>query len=825
MCASSLFGNSPAINRVALNIMFSDLKFAIRQLAKSPGFFFTALITLALGIGANAVVFSVLNALVLRPVNVPHAENLYTVQRFRFPSQSYLDYIDLRDRNRTFSSLIACQITGPVGIDTGKNPSTAWPYLVTGNYFDSLEVQPLIGRFFHASEEKGKNSMPVVVLSYAYWHSHFHDGKNVVGRSVEINKHPFTVIGVAPASFRGTELFFAPAFWIPLLDQPLIQGSDSLQYRGDHSPWVVGRLKPGVTPAQATEDLNSIGAWLAKTYPRDDDGIKFSLAKPGLVGDFLGGPARAFMAGVMLLAGLILLAACANLGSLFAARAADRSKEVALRLALGSKRALILRQMLTEAILLSLAGGILGLFGGIVILRGLSAWQPIPDVPINVPVNPDIRTYSVALLLSVLSGLIFGIVPVRQIMRSDPWQMIRTGMSSTTGLKRFTMRDVLLVIQIAICAVLVTSSLVAVRGLIRSLNSSFGFHPQNAVLVSSDLRMAGYKEDRYPQMQRRLIEDISHIPGVSNVGFIDNLPLSLGGGDSYVYTDATTDFRPTNYAADAMNYRISPGYLEAAGTRLIAGRNLTLSDDKDAPKVALINHQFAIKVFGSVDKAIGGHFKYWGNQRAEVVGVVEDGKYRSLTEDQMPAMFFSFLQHQEGSTWLVVRSQRDPSEIAGALERTIRGIDSGLPFTITTWNQEMNSALFPARVASVALGVLGILGAMLAITGIFGMASYVVSKRLRELGIRVALGASQRQILGASLGRAFRLLAIGSIAGVVLGVLGARVLAFIVYQASPKDPLVLFGVTATMLILGMLASWIPARRALAVDPLVLLRDE
>ena len=805
--------------------MLRDLKFAIRQLAKSPGFFFTALITLALGIGANAVVFSVLNALVLRPVNVPHAENLYTVQRFRFPSQSYLDYIDLRDRNRTFSSLIACQIAGAIGIDTGANPSTAWPYLVSGNYFDALEVQPYLGRFFHASDEKGKNSAPYVVLSYAYWHSHFHDDKGVIGRSVQINKHPFSIIGVAPPSFRGTELFFAPALWLPILDQPLIQGNDALQYRGDHSPWVIGRLKPGATPAQATDDLNSIGSWLAKTYPRDDDGIKFSLAKPGLVGDFLGGPARAFMAGLMLLAGLILLAACANLGSLFAARAADRSKEVALRLALGSKRSLILRQLLTEATLVSLAGGILGLAGGVVILHVLSAWQPIPNVPINVPVNPDFRTYTVALLLSVASGLLFGIVPIRQVMRADPWQMIRTGMSSTTGLRRFTLRDVLLVVQIAICAVLVTSSLVAVRGLVRSVHSSYGFQPENALLLGSDLRMAGYADDRVPRMQQRLLETAANIPGVSAVGMIDNIPLSLGGGDSYVYTDATTDFRPTNYAADAMNYRISPGYLEAAGTRLIAGRNLTLSDDKKAPKVALVNHQFAIKVFGSVDKAIGGHFKYWGAERAEVVGVVEDGKYRTLTEDQMPAMFFSFLQHTTSQTNLVLRSQRDPADIAASLEKNIRGLDSALPFGIHTWNEEMGSALFAARVASVALGVLGMLGAMLAITGIFGMASYVVSKRLRELGIRVALGASQRQILRTSLGRAFRLLAIGSLAGVAMGVLGARVLAFIVYQATPKDPLVLIGVTATMMILGLLASWIPARRALAVDPLVLLRDE
>jgi predicted permease len=805
--------------------MLTDLKLAIRQLAKAPGFFFTALITLALGIGANAVVFSVLNALVLRPVNVPHAENLYTVQRFRFPSQSYPDYVDMRDRNRTFSSLIASQIAGPVGIDTGANPSTAWPYLVSGNYFDALEIQPLLGRFFHASDEKGKNSMPYVVLSHAYWHSRFHDDKGVIGRAVQINKHPFTIIGVAPPSFRGTELFFAPALWIPILDQPLIQGNDSLQYRGDHSPWIIGRLKPGVTPAQATEDLNSIGSWLAKTYPRDDDGIKFSLAKPGLVGDFLGGPARAFMAGLMLLAGLILLAACANLGSLFAARAADRSKEVALRLALGSKRGLILRQLLTEAVLVSIAGGVIGLAAGVLLLHVLSAWQPIPNVPINVPVNPDIRTYAVALLLSLASGLLFGVVPVRQVMRADPWQMIRTGMSSTAGLRRFTLRDVLLVIQIAICAVLVTSSLVAVRGLVRSLHNDFGFRPQNALLLGSDLRMAGYADDRIPQMQQRMLQAIANIPGVSAVGTIDNIPLSLGGGDSYVYTDATTDFRPTNYVADAMSYRISPGYLIAAGTRLIAGRNLTLSDDKKAPKVALVNHQFAIKVFGSVDKALGGHFKYWGGERAEVVGVVEDGKYRTLTEDQMPAMFFSFVQHTGSETNLVVRSKRDPADIAAALEKTVRSLDSALPFEIHTWNEEMGSALFPARVASVALGVLGILGAMLAITGIFGMASYVVSKRLRELGIRVALGASQKQILSASLGRAFRLLAIGSLAGVALGVLGARILALIVYQATPKDPLVLFGVTATMLVLGLIASWIPARRALSVDPLVLLRDE
>jgi predicted permease len=812
--------------------MFTNLKFALRQLRKSPGFAVTAVVTLALGIGANAVVFSVLNALVLRPVNVPRAENLYMVQRNfdsalggHVPSQSYLDYLDLRDRNRTFESLAAYEITGAVGVDTGENPSTAWPYLASGNYFDAIGIQPYLGRFFHASDDKGINSAPYVVLSYDYWRSRFGEDRGVIGRPVDINKHPFTIIGVAPPQFRGTELFFAPAFYVPLVEAPTIQGANNLQYRGAHSPWVIGRLKPGVTPAEATADLNSIGVWLAKTYPSDDDGIKFDLGRPGLVGDLLGGPARAFMAGLMLLAGLILLAACANLGSLFAARAADRAKEVALRLALGSRRATILRQLLTEALLVSFVGGAIGLAGGIAILRAISAWNPIADVPINVPVNPDVRTYAVALLLAIGSGLLFGIVPVGQVFRADPWQVIRAGAGRATGMKRFALRDILLVVQIAICAVLVTSSLVAVRGLMRSLQGNYGFSPQNVTLVNTDLHMAGYSGDNVAQIQHRMLEAVSAIPGVTAAGSISQIPLGLGGPDSEVFKDTVTDYRSSNAAGDAMDYDTSPGYLQAAGTKLLAGRDLRLDDDKKAPTVALINKQFAVKVFGSVQGAIGGHFKFWSGNRAEVVGVVEDGKYRTMTEDQQPAMFFSFEQHDDSSTWLVVRSQRDPQEMARALETTLHGLDSGIPLVIRPWPEEMDSALFAARVASVALGVLGLLGAMLAVTGVFGMASYVVSKRLRELGIRVALGAGRREILRTSMGRAFRLLAAGSVAGVALGLLGTRVLSFIVYQASPKDPFVLAGVTTTMLLLGLLASWIPARRALAVDPLILLREE
>ncbi len=805
--------------------MKTDLRIAFRKLWKSPGFTLTAIVTLALGIGANAVVFSVMNAVVLRPVKLPNAQNLYEVQRFQFPSHSYPDYLDMRDRNRTFESMVMAQIMGPVGVDTGGSPSTAWPYLASGNYFDALGIQPYLGRFYHANDEKGTGSAPYVVLSYAYWHGHFHGDSGVVGRTVQINKHQLTIIGVAPPEFRGTELFFAPAMWIPMVEQPTIGGYDGLKERGNHNGFVVGRLKPGVTPKQATEDLNLLGVWLAKTYPGEDDGVKFTLARPGLIGDMLGGPARAFMAGLMLLAGLILLAACANLGSLFAARAADGAKETALRLALGSRRGMILRQLLTEAVLVSLAGGAVGLAGGVVILRFLSTWQPIPDTPINVPVNPDAGTYIVALVLALASGLLFGMVPVRQVLRADPWQVIRTGAASVRGLRRFTLRDVLLAVQIAICAVLVTSSLVAVRGLARSMHSNFGFVPQNVMLAGTELHMSGYTDDRELQMQRRLLEAAAGIPGATAVGYVDHLPLGLEGGDSYVYSDSTTDYRPTNVAADAMNYHVSPGYMGAAGTTLLAGRDLTMQDDAKAPKVALINRQFAVKVFGSVNKAVGGHFKYYNGTRAEVVGVVEDGKYRTLTEDQQPAMFFSFLQERSSNTWLLVRSNRDPQEISVALEKAMHGLDSAMPIVVRPWSQAMGSALFAARVASVALGVLGLLGAMLAVTGIFGMASYTVSKRLRELGIRMALGARRKQVLRTALGRAFILLSVGSVAGLVLGLLATKVLSFIVYQASPNDPVVLGGVVFTMLLLGLVAAWIPAQKALAVNPVKLMREE
>jgi predicted permease len=400
-----------------------------------------------------------------------------------------------------------------------------------------------------------------------------------------------------------------------------------------------------------------------------------------------------------------------------------------------------------------------------------------------------------------------------------------TGIVAGNTGRRITLRDVLLVAQIAICAVLVTSSLVAVRGLVRSMHSKFGFEPRNAILADTALRMAGYSGDRALAMQRRMIDSLEAIPGVKSVGLVSVIPLGGGGETEDVFTGQTADLRPSNAAANVQVFKISPEYFHATGTTLLQGRGFTWSDDKNAPPVAVVNALFARKIFGSESKALGGYYKKEDGTRVQVVGIVEDGKYYQFTEDPRAAMFLPFLQSPSTMMCLVVRSERDPQQLASAIRSALRGLDAGLPVNIQTWEAGLGIALFPAYVATVALGVLGAMGAMLSITGIFGMAAFSVSKRYRELGIRLALGARRREVLQAALGRPLKLLAFGSSAGLLLGLLATRVLAHIVYTATPRDPLVLAGVVLAMGLLGLLATWIPAQRALSVDPLVLLREE
>jgi predicted permease len=809
-----------------LETLVQDMRFSMRILLKSPGFTIAAVLTLALAIGANSVVFGVLDALVLRPLHMPQSESLYgPVFGDGSGFQSYPNYRDLRERNHSFEDLAAFAFMF-AGVDTGNDPESATGFETTGNYFDVLRARPYLGRFFHTSDEHGPNSAPYLVISYPYWHTRFHDDRGVVGRAVQINKHPFTIIGVAPPGFQGTLLFVNSDFFLPIVDDSEISGTDSLNDRGNqHTIFeIFGHLKPGVTLAQANADVNAIGADIEKTYPKEMHHTKTSLAHPGLTS--FGGPVHAFVAGLMLLSGLILLAACANLGSLFAAHAADRGREVALRLALGSSRNRILRQLMTEAMLISLTGGTVGLAGSMILLRRVAVWQPFAGAPIHVPVNTDAAIYLVALLLALLSGFLFGIVPVRQVLRTNPYEIVKAGSSARLG-RRMPVRDVLLVTQIAICAVLVTSSLVAVRGLTRSINANYGFDPHNSMLLGVNLAVGGYRLDQAMPVQKRLIEAMASIPGVEQVGVIEDYPplVYASGSTVNAFKDDARDLTPKNAASAPYQFAVSPGYFEAAGTTLMQGRNFLWSDDKNAPSVAVANRTFAIKMFGAIPNAIGKYFRTEGGKRLRIVGVVEDGKYLSLAEEQQPAIFYSSMQEPSTGAYLMVRSHRNQQQLGEAMRNKLRQTEPGIPGGAETWDSLLGVVMFPARVAAMSLGVLGMMGAILSITGIFGMAANSVSKRLKELGIRIALGAQRTEVLQAALGRAMKLLTLGSVAGLVLGFLASRVLSYIVYQATPRDPVVLGGVVLAMALLGLLATWIPAQRALTANPLVLLREE
>ncbi|MFZ0518110.1 MAG: ABC transporter permease [Acidobacteriaceae bacterium] len=806
-------------------ILLQDLRYAVRQLRKSPGFAITAILTLALGVGANVVVFSVLNTLILRPLNVPHPENLYNIASKQVGSdyQSYPDYRDYRDRNSTFSGIAAYNMN-VAAISKGTLVTKSFGFEVSGNYFDVLGVRPTLGRLFHTSDEHGPNSAPYIVLSNNFWHTHFNGTPAIVGRQVDVNGHPYTVLGVAPKSFYGTEIFMSPDFWVPIVNEQQIDGDDYLEQRSNRQVWLVGRLKPGVSVQQATENLNVIASQLRNQFPTADDGLQARLVKPGLMGDVLGGPIHAFLFGVMLLALLVLTAACANLGSIFAARAADRGRELAIRLAVGSTRTRILRQLLTESVIVSLAGGAAGIVLAKGLLGTLSRWQPFAGFPIHVPVTPDIRVYAVGLLLSLGSGLLFGLLPARQIWSTDASQVMKNGAGAVMAFRSFALRDVLLVVQIALCTLLVTASLVAARGMQRSLQAPLGVEPQGVTLATADLNMANLTGDQMLATQKRMIDAAARIPGVTAVGSTNAAPPSVLGGAQNVYRQGTADFRSSNSVLDAMFYSISPGYFHAAGTRLLTGRDFTWHDDAKAPKVAIVNETFARTMFGK-SPAIGKPFLLYGGTLYQIVGVVQDGKYRTLTEAPKTAMFFPLAQMPNSNTTLVVRSSLGGSEISANLQRTLSGIAPDVPFTIQRWPSALGVIYFPAQVAAAALGIMGLLAAMLAVTGIFGMAAYSVSKRMKELGIRIALGAQPAQLMRSALGRPFVLLLSGSIAGLALGALASRLLAQIVYEATPRDPVVMIGVVVTMSLLGLLATWIPARRALHIDPNQLLHEE
>jgi predicted permease len=797
-----------------------DIRYALRLLWKSPAFTLVAFLTLALSIGANVIVFGIVNAVLLHPLDVSDPQNLYQLRVGPWESgkqltTSYPAFQDYRQRNTTFSEIAGYDGYSGGRLSWGNSEKIVYGYSVTGNYFEMLGIQPELGRFIQRSDEHGPNSAPYIVLSDSLWRSAFNTDPGVVGTTVRLNKDSFTVVGVAPARFHGTEQFDWPDYFIPVVNR---FDAKYLEDRTGRPLTVLCRLKPGVTPQQAAENLNAIAAQLAKEYPKTDTGMPLRLVRPGLYADD-GDVIRGFLYGVTGLALLVLFAACANLASLFAARAADRSRELAVRVALGASQWRLVRQLMTEAMVLSMLGGAAGLVIASLLLNLLSR---LGDSNHHLAVSVDGRVYLAAFAFTLVSALLFGMIPARQVRNSSPLQAIKSGPVDAIPLRRFTPRDLLLGAQIAICMLLVTASLVAVRSMVRMLRAPIGFQPQGVMLADVDFSLV--EGGNVPlEKKKAMIEAVRSIPGVTAAGALRRSPFTGGIRGIPVFPPGTTEFTLNNSVLSPYGFTISPGYLETARTRLLEGRDVSWRDTTNTPYIAIVNRTFARKMWGDTP-AIGQHFIFLDRLR-EVVGVVEDGKYHEITESPQPAVFLPLSQNEQTWPTFVVRSNRPQNEITPAIERVLHAVEPDALITVRSWPDTISGVLFPARAATVALGVMGGLAAMLAVTGIFGMAAYNVSRRMKELGIRVALGARTKHVMTTAVGRPIVLLGVGSLAGLLLCVFASRLLAQIVYQPNPRDPVVLSGAILTMALLGMAASAIPALRALAVDPSKLLREE
>ena len=818
-----------------MHTLLQDLRFAVRQMRRSPGFAITAVLILALGIAANVIIFGVLQALILRPLDVPHPDRVMTIACTKSgePACSYPEVRDVRDDDTVFSAVAAFG-SGFFGLEADGVARPVLGYYVSGQYFEVVGIKPFLGRLLQRADDDQPGASQAAVLSWPAWKSYFGADPNIVGKTVRINKHPYTIVGVTPEGFYGTERYLQPDVFVPLANEASLSGIDFLEVRLAKTVSPIVHLKDGVTLAQVQANLNTIADHVKRQHPKEEEKLEFKVGRPGLLGDYGGKVVRGFLTGLLGLAGIVLLAACANLGSLFAARTADRTREIAIRMAIGSSRWRVTRQVLVEALVISILGGAGACGLAWMALTALSAWHPPTPFPVRVSVVPQPSLIWIALLISVLAGILFGVMPLRQIFKTNPNDAIKSGGSQSSAGRRWALRDVLLAAQIALCFVTVTAAFVSLRGLGKALTVNLGFNPKNAVLTGFDLSQGGYSDATADRFQRQLLEKVAQLPGVKAAGYANVTPLT-GSPNTLVFSQQSSDFRPANAAFNTYSYDISPGYLTAAGTPLLEGRDISSADTAKTPRVAIVNQEFARRLFHT-EHAVGRYFKDLAMKNVanslqvvpvQIVGIVADGKYSTLSEEPHPAEFLPISQEAvTANTFLVIRSRRDSADMAAAVRKVVGDLDPAVPIIVSgDWSSQLALQFLPAQAATVALGLIGAFGLLLSITGTFGLASYTISKRTRELSIRVALGAQAKQVLSAALGRILVLLASGSVIGMLLGVATSRVLSAVVYHASARDPFVLTAVVFTMLLTSSLSIAGPVRRALHLDPADLLRQE
>jgi|HubBroStandDraft_2_1064218.scaffolds.fasta_scaffold21620_2 putative ABC transport system permease protein len=808
-----------------MGTLVQDLRYGIRTLAKNPGFAVVAVLTLALGIGANTAIFSVVDAVLLRPLPYPESDRLFTVYQTlpEAPAQntgvSYPNYLDWTQRNEAFESIAAVRgnvlaLSGlgePTYIQTGS---------VTSNYFDVLRVKPLLGRTLQPSDD-ALDVNPVVVMSESLWRARFGADPALVGRAVTLDQHPITVVGIVPAYFHPSVPDTAAQLWVPLRQDGVF--SDMRGRRGGHYLSALGRLKPGVSAAQAQSEMAAMEQRLAEQFPNENNGWGIRIVS--LQADMAGNVRTALL--VLLGAvGFVFLIACANVASLQLTRATSRRKEIAIRVALGAGRQRLLRQFLTESVLLSLIGGAVGLLLAFEALQGLIAWLPA-DLPRVSEIHVDARVLAFGLALSVLSGVIFGLAPAWHGTESRLAEALEGARGAGEERTSHRARNIFVVTETALAIVLLIGAGLLIRSFARLQQVNVGFNPAQMLTAQIGLPRAQYaKPEQWISFYRQTLERMNALPGAQEAAVAVPLPLS----DSYFNLAFEIEGRPPRAKSDSPTadfVAISPNYFHVMQVPLLRGREFSVADSESRPKVCAISSSLAQQLFPT-ESALGQRILigYPASSSREIVGIVGDVKDSGLAARQSAQIYVPFVQNPFWAADIAVRSHGNPSALGGALREQIRAIDPALPVAeVRPMAEVIGSSIAQPRFRTTLLSLFGAVALLLAAIGIYGVLAYTVAQQTREIGIRMALGANPGRVLRLVLGRGLRLAGAGTVIGVLAALLLTQLLNSLLFGVSATDPLTFAAVAGLLLGVALLACYVPARRAMRVDPMVALRYE
>ena len=811
-----------------MSTFWQDLRSAIRSLTNAPILTTAVVLSLGIGIGANTTVFTWVQAILLRPIPGAHDQgslfvlNLET-REGRPRSWSYPNYRDLRDRARQVE--IIGQDDLAMSIAIGGQAERAYGGLVSGNYFQTMGVAPAVGRLVGPQDDRTPGGHPVVVISYAYWQNRFGSDPAIVGREITINNTPMTLIGVAEPAFLGSFLGVATAAWVPMAMQPQMLGASRLEARGSGWMQAYVRLREGVSREQAQAELSAIMSQLGQEHRESSEGLQVRVVRAWEAQFGASAVLAPILAVLSIVVAMVLLIACANVANLLLSRAVGRRREIAIRLSLGASRTRLIRQLLTEALLLATISGAVGVLMAYWTSGVLMAFAPPTDMPIDFGLGIDAQTFAYALAISLAAGLFFGVTPAWQASRPDTVHALKeeAGRGTSGGRTTGRLRNTLVVAQVAVCLVLLVGAGLFTRSLQAAQHISPGFDPENLLIASVDLFPNGYTADTGRQFHRRVSEVVSALPSVNAFALARTVPLGLSGSSSM---GAVVDgYTPrVNEEVNIVYNVVGPRYFETMKIALAAGREFTVQDSREALKVVIVNETMAERYWPGRD-AMGGRVRL-GDDDYQVIGVARDIKYAQIAEPSQPHMYLALDQRYVSNVVLHVRSEAAPGVMLPAVRDAVRGLDPNLPiFDARTAQEHMQTAVFAQKMGANLLGAMGVLALLLAAVGLYGVIAYAVSQRTREMGIRLALGAAPGDLLRMVLRQGLTLTATGLVMGLTLSFAAVGFMRSLLPGIAPRDPVTFIGVPLVLIIIATLAALIPARRAGAVDPVVALRSE